>query len=112
MDIYSFVFGLTGLLALVCFMPPLAGRVKLPYSVFLAIAGCVLGYLSHVHQWAPPVLGEFLTILGTFEISSDTFLVVFLPILLFEAAFTGEAFDPSWFLRSHKIPFLIMNIGS
>lgn len=86
MDIYSFVFGLTGLLALVCFMPPLAGRVKLPYSVFLAIAGCVLGYLSHVHQWAPPVLGEFLTILGTFEISSDTFLVVFLPILLFEAA--------------------------
>lgn len=86
MDINSFVFGLTGLLALVCFMPPLAGRVKLPYSVFLAIAGCVLGYVSHVHQWAPPVLGEFLTILSTFEISSETFLVVFLPILLFEAA--------------------------
>lgn len=86
MDINSFVFGLTGLLALVCFMPPLAGRVKLPYSVFLAIAGCLLGYVSHVHQWAPPVLGEFLTILSTFEVSSETFLVVFLPILLFEAA--------------------------
>ena len=86
MDINSFVYGLTGLLALVCFMPPLAGRVKLPYSVFLAIAGCVLGYVSHVHQWAPPVLGEFLAILSTFEISSETFLVVFLPILLFEAA--------------------------
>jgi len=86
MDINSFVFGLTGLLALVCFMPPLAGRVKLPYSVFLAIAGCVLGYVSHVHQWAPPVLGEFLSILSTFEVSSETFLVVFLPILLFEAA--------------------------
>lgn len=86
MDINSFVFGLTGLLALVCFMPPLAGRVKLPYSVFLAIAGCVLGYVSHVHQWAPPVLGEFLTIISTFEVSSETFLVVFLPILLFEAA--------------------------
>lgn len=86
MDINSFVFGLTGLLALVCFMPPLAGRVKLPYSVFLAIAGCVLGYVSHVHQWAPPVLGEFLTILSSFEVSSETFLVVFLPILLFEAA--------------------------
>ncbi len=86
MDINSFVFGLTGLLALVCFMPPLAGRVKLPYSVFLAIAGCALGYVSHVHRWAPPVLGEFLTILNTFDLSSETFLVVFLPILLFEAA--------------------------
>lgn len=31
MDIGFLVFGLAGLLTLVCFMPPLAGRLKLPY---------------------------------------------------------------------------------
>jgi CPA1 family monovalent cation:H+ antiporter len=86
MDIGSFVFGLAGLLALICFMPPLAGRMKLPYSVFLAICGSLLAYASYVHQWAPPVLGDFLGIVNTFDISSETFLIVFLPILLFETA--------------------------
>jgi CPA1 family monovalent cation:H+ antiporter len=86
MDIGSFVFGLAGLLALICFVPPLAGRIKLPHSVFLAICGCLLAYASHVLQWAPPVIGDFLSIINTFEISSETFLIVFLPILLFETA--------------------------
>jgi CPA1 family monovalent cation:H+ antiporter len=86
MNIGSFVFGLAGLLALICFMPPLAGRIKLPYSVFLAICGCLLAYASHVLRWAPPVIGDFLGIINTFEISSETFLIVFLPILLFETA--------------------------
>ena len=36
MDVGFLVFGLAGLLTLVCFMPPLAGRLKLPYSVLLA----------------------------------------------------------------------------
>ncbi len=86
MDIGSFVFGLAGLLALICFVPPLAGRLKLPHSVFLAICGCLLAYASHVLKWAPPVIGDFLGIINTFEISSETFLIVFLPILLFETA--------------------------
>jgi len=90
MDIGSFVFGLAGLLALICFMPPLAGRTKLPYSVFLAISGCLLAYASHVHQWAPPVLGDFLGIISTFEVSSETFLIIFLPILLFETALSMD----------------------
>lgn len=86
MDIGSFVFGLAGLLALICFMPPLAGRMKLPYSVFLAISGCLLAFTSYVLKWAPPILGDFLGIVNTFDISSETFLIVFLPILLFETA--------------------------
>jgi len=86
MDIGSFVFGLAGLLALICFVPPLAARIKLPHSVFLAICGCLLAYASHVLRWAPPVIGDFLEIINTFEISSETFLIVFLPILLFETA--------------------------
>lgn len=86
MDIGFIVFGLAGLLTLVCFMPPLAGRVKLPYSVLLAIVGCLLGVGLHVHGWAPPVLADLFDTIERFEISSETFLMVFLPVLLFETA--------------------------
>ena len=86
MDIGFIVFGLAGLLTLVCFMPPLAGRVKLPYSVLLAIVGCLLGIGLHLHGWAPPVLGDLFDTIEHFEISSETFLMVFLPVLLFETA--------------------------
>ncbi|MCD0502093.1 cation:proton antiporter [Bordetella petrii] len=86
MDIGFLVFGLSGLLTLVCFMPPLAGRIKLPYSVLLAIVGCALGLGLHLHGWAPPVLGDLFDTIERFEISSETFLMVFLPVLLFETA--------------------------
>ena len=86
MDIGFIVFGLAGLLTLVCFMPPLAGRLGLPYSVLLAIVGCLLGIGFHLHGWAPPVLGDLLDTIERFEISSETFLMVFLPVLLFETA--------------------------
>jgi len=86
MKIGLLVFGLAGLLALVSFMPPLAGRLRLPYSVLLAIVGFVLGVIIHVHGWAPGVVADFLDSLQHFEISSETFLFVFLPVLLFETA--------------------------
>src|SRR5690606_11981799 len=86
MQIGHLVFGLAGLLALVSFMPPVAGRLRLPYSVLLAIVGMVLGLIIHVHGWAPSVMSDFLDSLQHFEVSSETFLFVFLPILLFETA--------------------------
>ncbi len=86
MQIGHLVFGLAGLLALVSFMPPIAGRLRLPYSVLLAIVGFVLGLVIHVHSWAPLVMSDFLDSLQNFEVSSETFLFVFLPILLFETA--------------------------
>ena len=86
MNVGFLVFGLAGLLTLVCFMPPLAGRLKVPYSVLLAVVGCALGYVVHVHDWAPRVVADFLDILEHFEISSETFLMVFLPVLLFETS--------------------------
>ena len=86
MDVGFLVVGLAGLLTLVCLMLPLAGRIKLPYSVLLAIVGCVLGILVHVHGWAPRVVADFLDSLDHFEISSETFLMVFLPVLLFKTA--------------------------
>lgn len=86
MDVGLIVFGIAGLLTLVCFMPPLAARLKLPYSVLLAIVGCLLGILMHWHGWVPPVIGDLLATIDHFEISSDTFLMVFLPVLLFETS--------------------------
>ncbi len=86
MDIGLLVFGVSGLLALVAFMPPLAGRLRLPYSVLLAIVGFILGVLIHLHGWAPGLIGDFLDTVEHFQISSETFLFVFLPVLLFEAA--------------------------
>ncbi len=86
MQIGSIVFGLAGLLALVSFMPAIAGRLRLPYSVLLAIVGFVLGLIIHVHSWAPMVMSDFLDSLQHFQVSSETFLFVFLPILLFETS--------------------------
>ncbi len=86
MLIGGLVFGLAGLLALVSFMPPLAGRLRVPYSVLLAVVGFLLGLIINVHGWAPPVMSDFLDSLQHFEVSSETFLLVFLPVLLFETA--------------------------
>ncbi|MGE8588388.1 MAG: cation:proton antiporter, partial [Alcaligenes sp.] len=86
MQIGQLVFGLAGLLALVAFMPPLAGRLRLPYSVLLALIGFALGILLHLHAWAPKVMSDFFDTLQAFKISSETFLYVFLPILLFETS--------------------------
>lgn len=80
------IFGLAGLLALVSFMAPLAGRLRIPYSVLLAVVGFVLGLLIHIPGGLPGVAGDFFQSLRNFEISSETFLFVFLPVLLFETA--------------------------
>lgn len=80
------IFGLAGLLALISFMPPIAGRLRLPYSVLLAIVGFVLGVVIHAPEWAPWFVSDFIRSLRNFEISSETFLYVFLPVLLFETA--------------------------
>ncbi len=82
------VFGITGLLALTSLLPGLALRLKLPYSVLLALAGSALGLLVGLRGEMPDgaMATDFLTALGDFHISSEAFLVIFLPTLLFETA--------------------------
>ena len=82
------VFGITGLLALTSLLPALAQRLRLPYSVLLALAGSVLGLLVAVSGEMPEgsVATDFLHVLSNFHISSQAFLVIFLPALLFETA--------------------------
>ncbi len=86
MTVDLIVFSLAGLLVLICFLSPLASAMRIPSTLLLLLAGSVLGYLSHVHDWAPGWLGDALESLQAFEIPSETILVIFLPILLFETA--------------------------
>jgi len=86
MSAIMIVFGLAGLLVLVCFLAPLASVFRLPFTLLLVIVGTFLGYLVHMHSWAPEWLAEYLESLRAFEVPSETILVVFLPVLLFETA--------------------------
>jgi CPA1 family monovalent cation:H+ antiporter len=85
------VFGLVTLLGLVSLLPPLAARLKLPYSVLLALAGCALGLLTQVSPHSESaVASDLLTALQQFEISAEAIIVIFLPALLFEAALSVD----------------------
>lgn len=87
-DIVITVLGITGLLALVSLLPPLANRLTLPYTVLLAAVGCALGALVHAVRQVDGMgpFGDFMLALRGFGISSEAFLYIFLPTLLFEAA--------------------------
>ncbi len=86
-DIGLIVFGLTGLLALTSLLPPLARRLRLPYSVLLAVAGSILGILVLTGGGPGSMIAtDFLRALSELRISSEAFIIIFLPVLLFEAA--------------------------
>lgn len=82
------VFAIAGLLALISILPSLAQRLSVPYSVVLALVGIAVGLLSSAAgsiELAGPV-GDMLLEWRDFTSSSVVFMVVFLPILLFEAS--------------------------
>ncbi|MFO1038782.1 MAG: cation:proton antiporter [Geminicoccaceae bacterium] len=85
------VSGIAGLLALIALMPPVAARLRVPYTVLLAALGIVLG-LALQSVRGPGVEGvekpifDLLEQFGGLPFSAEIFLWVFLPILLFETA--------------------------
>lgn len=85
------VFGVAGLLALIAFLPRLAARLRLPYTVLLAGLGCalgvVVGFADSLGELAPtPFLQDFLHQLRGFDVKGEVLLWIFLPILLFDTA--------------------------
>ena len=82
------VFGLTGLLALATLLVPLAVRANIAFSIALALAGIALGLIGDtvgtLGLGGP--LGDFLTTIARFDLSSEAFILIFLPALLFETA--------------------------
>jgi monovalent cation:H+ antiporter, CPA1 family len=87
------VLGLSGLLGLAVLMYPASHRLNIPYTVLLAITGCLLGYFA---EWGVDlrhlgIVHDFLASLNSASISSDAVLFIFLPVLVFEAALGIDA---------------------
>lgn len=82
------VLGLSGLLGLAVLMYPASHRLNIPYTVLLAVIGCLLGYIAKWGIDLPHlgILSDFLGSLNSFHLSSDAVLFIFLPVLVFEAA--------------------------
>lgn len=85
------ILGFAFLLALIAPLPPLAARLRLPYTVLLAVLGCGLGIATGIaDQLELGLLGlgitELFQALGRLEVSSAVFLWVFLPLILFDSA--------------------------
>ncbi|MBI1208035.1 MAG: cyclic nucleotide-binding domain-containing protein [Azospirillum sp.] len=89
-DIVPTLLGMAGLLALVSALPPLAGRLNVPFTVLLAAVGVLLGLLIRVavalDQSGP--FSDFVKSLNIFHFTAEAFFYLFLPVLLFETAFT------------------------
>jgi CPA1 family monovalent cation:H+ antiporter len=87
-DVITTVFATTTLLGLVSLLLPLASRLAVPYAVLLAVVGIVLGVAVGTASTMADgnhVVG-MLQILGSLQLSSESFLYIFLPTLLFETA--------------------------
>jgi CPA1 family monovalent cation:H+ antiporter len=84
------VFG--ALLVVVALSQPLAERLKLAPVVLLAVIGAAMGAVSGflLHGPLSSHFGEFVRLFADLPLGSETFIYVFLPLLVFEAAFTSD----------------------
>ncbi|MCB1883856.1 MAG: cation:proton antiporter [Geminicoccaceae bacterium] len=85
------IFAFAGLLGLIALLPPLAERLRLPYTVLLAGLGIVLGFLigaaPALRPYVPDdVFLDYVAALGEVRITSGVFLWVLLPGLIFQAS--------------------------
>jgi monovalent cation:H+ antiporter, CPA1 family len=87
-DIVLTIFALTGLLALVSLLLPLADRLTIPYAVLLAAVGCAIGALVAVFGTTvgAGMVGDMVHGLDGFHLTAEALLYIFLPALLFETA--------------------------
>ncbi|MBK4717907.1 cation:proton antiporter [Azospirillum sp. YIM DDC1] len=106
--IVIYVLAVSGLLALVSLLPPLAARLRVPYTVLLAAVGVALGLViqTFAGQGGTGPFHDFLNSLAEMDISSEVLIYVFLPVLLFETALAVDVrrlFDDVW-------PILLMAV--
>jgi CPA1 family monovalent cation:H+ antiporter len=80
------------LLVVVGASQPLAARLRLSPVVLLAMIGVAIGAVSSVllHTPLSPRLGETARLFADLPIGSETFIYVFLPLLVFDAALTSD----------------------
>ncbi len=84
------VFGT--LLVVVSLSQPLAARLRLSPVVLLAVIGVVIGSASGVamHSGLASHSGEFVRLFADLPLGSETFVYVFLPLLVFEGALASD----------------------
>jgi monovalent cation:H+ antiporter, CPA1 family len=92
LDIVLFLAVFSVLLVLVALSQPLAARLRLAPVVLLAVIGASIsaaaGLLLHFHL--SPRVGDVVELFVDLPLSSEVFIYVFLPLLIFEAALTSD----------------------
>lgn len=83
------VLVLASLLVVVSCIQPVAVKLRLPHSVLLAAVGVSIGFASHL-LLKSGTFGQYAKPIAELPFRSATFLYVFLPVLLFQAALTIE----------------------
>jgi CPA1 family monovalent cation:H+ antiporter len=96
------------LLGLACLLLPLATRLSLPYSVFLALLGMAVGGIASLQpDWGLPLpIADFLSGVRHFGLTGEVLLYIFLPSLLFAAGLSVDVRR----LMDDVAPVLIMAI--
>lgn len=89
----TLVLGLSLVLGLAALMLPIARRLKIPYTVLLAVVGFILGIIEIVIDPAGVggILGDFLYSLTNFKITFDAVMFIFLPALIFNSGLSIDA---------------------
>jgi CPA1 family monovalent cation:H+ antiporter len=81
------VLGLFGLLTIAVLMLPVSRPIRIPYTVFLAAIGIMLGLsLDLVQDHELGIISDLFRAFGSFALSSEIIFFVFLPALVFESA--------------------------
>ncbi|MBV9568624.1 MAG: cation:proton antiporter [Hyphomicrobiales bacterium] len=91
-DIVLVLAVFAALLVVVAVSQPLAVRLRLSPIVLLAMIGVAIGALSSVllHTPLSPRFGETAKLFADLPVGSETFIYVFLPLLVFDAALTSD----------------------
>ncbi len=89
-DVATVTLIIAGLLVLVSLIQPLAERLHLPYTVLLAVVGVAVGAGSAFLLYTPltDAFNDIVEPIVNLPFNASVFLVVFLPLLLFQAAIT------------------------
>ena len=91
-DIVLLLAVLATLLVVVAVSQPVAVRLKLAPVVLLAVIGVAIGGVSIVllHTTATDRFGNIAGLFANLPVGAETFIYVFLPLLVFEGAITAD----------------------
>jgi monovalent cation:H+ antiporter, CPA1 family len=84
------VLGVSALLAGISIVVPIARRLMLPYTLVLAVLGCLIGLLGYFKVGVAGFGGEVAQGLNQIGLLDDAFIYIFLPPLLFSAGLTVD----------------------